>query len=496
MPNSETNTGLIVPIDIIGLCVGINDVNHPDGTGTFAGATTTFSNQTGDNDAFLGSNVIRPLSETPLNVLTAGIHVHWALPEALTRGNYDKKTTRLQFAHVPNRWLLSRVAINGTSFTRKSWIIESDTLERPDSSKKQFITLPVDPVKASGADYMFVGKPAAFTPSWTDPGDKQFNDLTHHDLSAVSSGEVSFAAFYPNSGNVFGFYDDMSDVAAGTTVNVMYQLTGWFSDAAKDPLSGGKSLSQLQEDYSWTFNGGNTGDTIPTYTLYSGLVQTLEWNVNRDYIINQPDRNIINATITVGNNPAEAFSAYFKELLQKDNSFFEKLMNAFQAGLLNEFKEPKPDQLAQMEEIIYQKQFAGLNAGIIYSVIKKPDETNNTPEQPVNTLPLELAEALNLLNVAQQKMDFYTDFMKRIQWQMFSDWYRLMNAETNEKKNSLSRQIQQRYAEWLNSQKTFKSLDDSFKEQKARVVAQVSALGPLFAMQQDPARATGSQTIS
>lgn len=484
MPNSETNTGLIVPIDIIGLCVGVNDANHPDGTGKFAGATTTFSNQTGDNDAFLGSNVIRPLSETPLNLLTAGIHVHWALPEALTRGNYDKKTTRLQFAHVPNRWLLSRVVINGTNFTRKSWIIESDTLERPDSMKKQFITLPVDPVEASGANYMFVGKPGEFTPSWTDPGDQQFNKLTHHDLSAVSSGEVSFAAFYPNSGNVFGFYDDMSDIPAGTTVNVMYQITGWFSDPVKDPLNGGKTLTDLQENYSWTFVDGNT---VPGYTLYSGLVQTLEWNANRDYIINQPDRNIINATITVGNNPAEAFSAYFRELLHKDNPFFEKLMNAFQAGLLNEFKEPKPDQLAQMEEIIYQKQFAGLNAGVIYSVIKKPDEKTNKPEEPVGSLPLELAEALNLLNLAQQKVDFYTDFMRRIQWQLFSDWYRLMNAETNEKKNSLVRQIQQRLLSWQKSQQTATALEEKRKDQKAKVDTQVSALGPLFALQEDPA---------
>lgn len=486
MPNSATNTGLIVPIDIIALCVGINDVNHPDGTSKFAGATTTFSDQTGNNDAFLGSNVIRPLSETPLNKLTAGIHVHWALPEALTRGNYNKESTKLQFARVPNRWLLSRVILNGTNLTRRSWVVESDTLEHIDTLNKRFITLPVRTSKDTDPNFMFVGKPVEFTQQWSDPGDQNFETLTGNKLSAVSSGDVSFAAFYPNAGNVFGFYDDMSDIPAGNTVNLMYHITGWFSNPANDPLHNGKTLVQLQENYDWTFNDS---DALPSYSLYSGLVQTMEWNVNRDYIINQPNRDVINATVTVGNNPAEAFSAYFRDVLHQDNAFFEKLMNAFQAGLLNEFKEPKADQLAQMEEILYQKQFAGLAAGVIYSVIKKPAEKKEDEpgDEPVSSLPLELAEALNLLNISQQQVDFFNDYMKRCQWQLFSDWYRLMNADSNEKKNSLNTQIQHRLLAWQKIQQTGAGLNTTLNEQRTKVQEQVSALVPLYELKADPA---------
>ncbi len=49
----QTDNGLIVPIDITALCVGIKDQEDTNGTSSFAGATTTFINQTGIYDAFL-----------------------------------------------------------------------------------------------------------------------------------------------------------------------------------------------------------------------------------------------------------------------------------------------------------------------------------------------------------------------------------------------------------------------------------------------------------
>lgn len=483
MPNSETNTGLIVPVDIVAFCVGINDLNQDGGTPTFAGATTTFTKQTGNNNAFIGSNVIRSLSQSPLNPLTAGIHVHWALPEALTRGNYDKNSSKLQFAHVPNRWLISRIVLNETNFTRKSWVVESDALAHADKDARQFITLPVKTVNVTDPNYMFVGKPVEFTQQWTEPVDN-FESLTGNKLSAVSSGDVTFAAFYPNAANVFGFYDDMSDIPANVTTDVMYHVTGWFSNPADDPLHNGKTLVQLQENYSWTFEDG---DAVPSYSLYSGLMQTVEWNVNRDYIINQPGRGVLNAVVTIGNNPAEAFSAYFRDMLHQDNVFFEQLLNAFQAGLLNEFKQPKPDQLAQMQEIIYQKQFAGIAAGTIYSITKKESAKKPEPgEEPADSLPLDLAEALNQLNVAQQQVDFYNDYMKQCQWQMYSDWYRLIIA-VDSLKPGIERQLQTRIVNWSKIKTTAEGLNNTRNQLKLKVEAQVIALGPDFELKPDPA---------
>jgi hypothetical protein len=61
--------------------------------------------------------------------LKAGIHLHWALPDALTRGVQQKKNPvdqddekSIVFPQVPNRWLVTRTEAT----QRKHWIVESD----------------------------------------------------------------------------------------------------------------------------------------------------------------------------------------------------------------------------------------------------------------------------------------------------------------------------------------------------------------------------------
>jgi len=57
-----------------------------------------------------------------------GIHLHWALPDALTRGD-----SGLNFPEVPNRWLITRRK-NGT--VEKQWVVESDYLFPPGINKR------------------------------------------------------------------------------------------------------------------------------------------------------------------------------------------------------------------------------------------------------------------------------------------------------------------------------------------------------------------------
>src|SRR4051794_22439756 len=38
----------------------------------------------------------------------AGVHLHWALPDALTHGRAQSGSERIEFPYVPNRWLIVR----------------------------------------------------------------------------------------------------------------------------------------------------------------------------------------------------------------------------------------------------------------------------------------------------------------------------------------------------------------------------------------------------
>ncbi len=137
------------------------------------------------------------------------------------------------------------------------------------------MTLPVKTLSDKEQNYRYTGISSPFTAQWEEPADPgKFKDLTGQDLSAVANGDTCFAAFYPNSRNIFGFYDDMDKLDG--PVDVMYQVTGWYSQPANDPLNGGKTKDEIQSAYGWTFRDS---DATPGYSFYSGLTQAITWNV-------------------------------------------------------------------------------------------------------------------------------------------------------------------------------------------------------------------------
>src|SRR5215475_2353700 len=83
---------MIVPVDVVAFCVGAGDIgggNGADGgTNTFAGATTVYTDMSGSRSglaAYLSANVSQSFDSAPWHPLEPGVHVHWALPDALTR---------------------------------------------------------------------------------------------------------------------------------------------------------------------------------------------------------------------------------------------------------------------------------------------------------------------------------------------------------------------------------------------------------------------------
>jgi len=479
MRTTVTNDlGLVVPVDIAALCVGIIDQNDKNGTSKFAGATTVYTNQAGQNQAYVGTNVVRALSTAPWQQLTTGIHLHWNLPDTLTKGA-NNAAGLLTFSSVPNRWLISRVVITGNGPVRSSWIIESDSLNADLPAGQLAITLPVKKVKPTDQDYMYTGASKIFDAQWTDPGNNDnFKNLTGQDLTAVSSGDSSFAAFYPNSRSLFGFQDKLEDIKITPNdppVNIMYEVTGWFSNPVNDPLKGGKTKAEINTLYNWTYSG----ESVTTnYSLYSGSVQNVTWNPYNKYVVDQPNQLPIKAKLTIGNTPPETFAAYFKKQLHPDIDFFETLLNAFQNGLLSEFMQPKPDQLAQLQQVLHQKTFAAYNTGTIYQIIR-PEK--DTPEETDVELPLPLAESLNTLNIYQQQADFYTDYTARFQWQLFANWYKLVNTTDPTIQNTLYQLVYQDLGQvWPQIQSTNKTLNDQLTAQKELVNSQIKVFDAML----------------
>src|SRR5579863_1121226 len=60
--------------------------------------------------------------------LDIGIHLHWALPAALTHG-IQSRTGEIEFPPVPNRWVVLRVPVE-KHLTPRAWVLQSDYLGR------------------------------------------------------------------------------------------------------------------------------------------------------------------------------------------------------------------------------------------------------------------------------------------------------------------------------------------------------------------------------
>jgi hypothetical protein len=82
--------------------------------------------------ANVSDSLVSPPFQNQTLRLTHGVHLHWALPDALTRGD-----SALNFPAVPSRWLVTRKRKVGTQWqVEKQWVVESDYLFPPHVNKQ------------------------------------------------------------------------------------------------------------------------------------------------------------------------------------------------------------------------------------------------------------------------------------------------------------------------------------------------------------------------
>jgi len=476
--SKSSNLGLVVPVDVVAFCVGNADAN--EATPHFAGATVLYSQQTQTRNlqtqdqssqlpAYLGANAWFGLDQSAWNSLEAGVHIHWALPDALTNAPIDENTTDVQFPAVPNRWLVTRMVIDGgTPSSVTSWVVESDALNPSSPVGWKLPTVALQP--GTGAqDFAYLGQCTpldSYQPSTLLNGPRTFKNATGAELSAVSNGVPTFASYYPESRTAFGFVDTLQDLSGlnlSGSATLMYAVTGWFDATANDPASAGGDLA---ETHQW-----QAGEQA-AYTLFSGLVQGIVWNSETHYVLDQANQAAITAQAAVGNTPIEALSAYFRGLLQPGNALFEQMLCAFQEGLLPRFSEPSPGLLAKLAEALHDNGFQAVDGGQIYSiVVNDPDST----QTEATDLPLPIAVALNQLNLAAQAFEEVATSVESFQWRMFADWYRYFQADPDHNSAAFNHSGIL-YADWTKADTGLKARYDQAQTALKNQVNQLTAL--------------------
>ena len=402
----------------------------------------------------------RPFQDRGLQ-LRAGVHLHWALPDAMTKGSNKpgKNTgaTKLRFPAVPNRWLVTRSerGAGGSSLRiKRQWVVESDFLYPDAAGDVQgcvAVPFPSDPANGKYRPYRYLGRKRPFNAQWAEDPAAESLTKSGYQLTAVGYepwpnsaatkiggyGEPTFAAFYSNCQGVFGFHDSVPlEGSAGT----QYEVIGWYSDPELDCLHADTFLQAIEGarkampsatdaevkskalEVAFKWQAAVTGDFPERTVCYARLDIA---PVRRTDPV-MPEKAV---TVAVGNTGAEALSAYLAVALG-GGALMEEQLEALSLSSRLEGKEL--DVGLKFREARHEKGFSAVPGGTLWSIrlessaLSSPDSGDAADETSEETLPDELAHPLNQFNLRQQAYDSAAQELESMQKQLFADWYKYM----------------------------------------------------------------------
>lgn len=378
-----------------------------------------------------------PFQNQNLN-LKRGMHLHWALPDALTQGGAGG--TADDYPAVPNRWLITRRKYGAL---QKQWVVESDYLHAGRDNPYQSIAFPVD-TQASATDqpYRYLGRQLEANGWMEDPQASRLSKLT-----AVGYGEPAYAAFYPNCHSVFGCFDE--DIREERHLQgLSYQLIGWYSDPVQDPLASfAADLSGRVPDIAASVQEDHPNAEIDEIKalVNEAIVKSFKDQFSWDLAIEgtqlpvgmicyadldfQPSADIENAkqgkpvALSIGNTGTEALSAYVANRLPSSDKVL--LEEQLESLLLQSTLQSKTlDVGPRFREARHEKGFRAEKGGSLWEIKLANDASDQSGIQL--TLPPEMGDTLSQLNLLQQQYDHHQEKIRQLKHFLFADWYKYM----------------------------------------------------------------------
>ncbi|WP_422769978.1 hypothetical protein ACN28C_25060 [Plantactinospora sp. WMMC1484] len=387
--------------------------------------------------------------------LRAGLHLHWSLPDALTRlvhqpggatsGNQPGAATsgnqpggatgdrpEVDLPRVPNRWLVTRSRPGGA---QDRWVVESDALSDIDRGGVPYPPLAGDPRGGTGRPYRFLGRTLPLSAWPGGPADRLGG------LTAIGYGEPTFAAFYPNSHSVFGFHDDDlgADPATGTgpLKGLRYDVLGWYADPSDDELltvlaaGGGQWWDLLANRLSWSVPVG--AGPAPDRLLCFGRLTFAPGNPSGSAPAADPE-----AGLWVADTATEALAAHLGAALPGvTEDQVENLLEALTVA--DELESASLDLVDRLAEARHTASFTPVAAGIAWTVRRHDDPVGTAPDgtaRPITAeqrqrreglrLPEGIDDLLAALTAAQSAYDDAVNHATSLRERLFADWHRYL----------------------------------------------------------------------
>lgn len=294
--------------------------------------------------------------------------------------------------------------------------------------------------------FRYLGRKMTFE-DWLKQRDQTVPYVERFDpLTAIGYGEPTFAAFYPNCHSVFGFYDEDIEAVPNPDTKLQYTVVGWYDQGDQDYFktfvnharniyqdNNADLLTAIQTEFKWTADIPEGQKFAEQMLCYARLTFDPASDTNN------ADKASSITKIAIGNTGTEALAAYLshefisdKESSLEDSSRHRALIeDQLEAlHLLANLEHRQVDIGPKFEEARHEKGFNAVPAGILWTIRyeTETDKANATDVQTGEgvTLPEEIADSLNEVNLKQQEYDRALDEIESLRHRLFSDWYKYM----------------------------------------------------------------------
>lgn len=142
----------------------------------------------------------------------------------------------------------------------KQWVVESDFVWPDKDSNKQGVYTAYPTMGSNSLDYCYLGRSYELGSAPASSGSYLPDPLT-----AVGYGEATFAALYPNCRTVFGFCDE--NQPAGST----YEVLGWYNDPTQD------YFALFSAEYLAADQSAKSSAPYPYIRLLAALKEEFQW---------------------------------------------------------------------------------------------------------------------------------------------------------------------------------------------------------------------------
>lgn len=230
---------------------------------------------------------VASLTGAPFNedaALETGVHLHWALPDALTRVRFVEEGSRRRtlFPGVPDLWLVVRfnpvstggavIGLAPEPVLGRGGQPVSGRGGQPSSGRAAGS---VGPAKRSWRAWVVDSRAQTATPldSWSAPA-APGPDSIHTFAGLLPSGaaigepgwglwnneeqgsfDPAVAAYYPTARGRFGFHDGLADLGSAAG-KVSYAVVGWHALPAHDPLYSSPARKAQLSAWKWAWKSG------------------------------------------------------------------------------------------------------------------------------------------------------------------------------------------------------------------------------------------------